>query len=344
MSRRPGFVSVAGIVVAVLLLAGVAAWTWIAGPVLFSPGQLSTLAKGRTLGGVASHAELAGNCGGCHAAPWSSQTMVDRCVTCHTGVGAQIESRTGLHGRLLGSLTSPTCRGCHTDHHGPTGALTVQDAATFPHDLTRYSLRGHRRTSKGTPFACADCHPKGLTQFDQTTCADCHTAINAAFMAQHIGSFGRNCLLCHNGRGGGDFDHNKLAFKLTGKHVGVPCDKCHAAGSLQSTQQGPRDCVACHAKDDKHQGTFGTQCGQCHTANGWPGATFDHTIFPVNHGSREQVPTCQTCHTNGVNTYTCFGCHAHTPANIVARHEGRALSDLTNCVRCHAGGAREGGD
>jgi hypothetical protein len=124
----------------------------------------------------------------------------------------------------------------------------------------------------------------------------------------------------------------------------VPCEGCHThSGSTGAPQNTPQDCYSCHAKDDKHKGTFGKDCGQCHTPAGWGNAKFDHTIFPVAHGNRGQPSTCQTCHPNGLSTYTCFGCHQHTPANIQGGHEGRALADLADCIRCHAGGRGEGG-
>jgi hypothetical protein len=347
VKSRLGFLSGTGAVVSVAVLAGLAVWTLIGGPVLFSPGALNAKAKARTLGGVASHAQLSADCGACHPAPWSSRSMADQCLACHTDVGAQIQSRTGVHGAMLAALSAPTCRGCHTEHRGTTAALTVIDASAFPHDLTGYSLRGHSRTAKGTRFACADCHPKGLATFDTATCADCHAGIDAAFMSRHEASFGRACLVCHNGSGAGagDFDHNRLAFKLTGKHAGLACTRCHPdAASLQALRNTPQACIGCHAKNDKHQGKFGRQCGQCHGTDGWAGAKFDHTIFPLDHGSQERRATCQTCHPNDVGTYTCYGCHAHTPATVQGQHEGRALADLTDCIRCHPGGRKEGGD
>lgn len=345
MNNRLGFLSGTGIIAAIVVLGGVVAWTLIAGPTLFSPGPLSAATKGRTLGGVTSHASLGANCAACHTAPWSSSTMADRCIACHSEVSTQIQNRSGLHGRLLGALTTPTCRGCHTDHRGVSASLTVVDPETFPHELTRYSLRGHERTAKGTRFVCADCHPRDLAHFDQATCAECHTSIDTGFMTKHEAAFGMECLLCHTGnRDGADFDHNKLPFKLVGKHAKVKCEQCHFnRGSAQSPQATPQDCFSCHAKDDKHKGAYGQKCEQCHSANGWPDATFDHKVFPLNHGSERQKSTCQTCHPTNVNTYTCYGCHEHTPARVRSDHEGQSLAKLANCIRCHAGG-RKGGD
>lgn len=272
--------------------------------------------------------------------------MADKCLACHAQVAGQLQSRTGLHGRLLAGRSPVTCKGCHTDHLGAAGALTVANGATFPHDLTGYSLSGHRATIAGARVTCAECHPAGLARFDQTTCTSCHESLDAAFMRKHEAAFGTHCLTCHNGRDnfGRDFNHNRFAFKLTGKHAGVACEQCHSnTGSLSDLKNTPQDCYSCHVKNDPHAGKFGTMCGQCHTPASWKGATFDHSVFPVNHGTEQQASNCQTCHPNGVSTYTCLGCHAHTPASVAAGHEGRTLAEISDCVRCHAGG-RGGGD
>jgi hypothetical protein len=345
VSDRLGFLSATGAIAAAIALLLVAAWSLIGGPVLFTPGPLNSVSKTQTLGGVTTHAQLT-RCEACHTAPWSPKTMADLCMGCHTDVADQVQSRSGLHGRLVGGTKAASCRGCHTEHHGPTGALTIADA-TFPHDLTSYSLSGHRRSPSGAKVTCAQCHPTGLAHFDQATCTDCHIALSAAFMGGHETAYGTHCVNCHDGadRYGAGFDHNGFIFQLTGKHAALACDRCHAhAQSLQDMRNAPQDCYACHAKSDNHKGAFGKQCGQCHTSAAWTGAKFDHTVFPVDHGSREQVATCQTCHPTDVSTYTCFGCHAHTQNNIQARHEGRSLAELADCIRCHVGGRREGGD
>jgi len=346
VNHRPGFVSATGIVIAVVLLLGVLAWTLAKGPVLFSSGPLNAAAKGPALGGVTNHADLAGDCGACHPAPWSSRTMADACLACHQGVGDQIKTGKGIHGGLAGMRSSPTCRGCHPEHHGANGALTVLDPQSFPHDVTGYSLSGHERTAKGARFTCADCHPKDLMSFDQAICADCHAGIDAGFMKQHEATYGKDCLPCHDGGplDGANFDHSKTSFKLTGKHAAVACDKCHPeARSLRDFQGAPQDCYSCHAEDDEHQGSFGQQCEQCHTAESWADATFDHAVFPVNHGGDEEKATCETCHPTDVKTYTCYGCHAHTEGNVRDQHEGKSIAELADCIRCHPGG-RPAGD
>jgi nitrate/TMAO reductase-like tetraheme cytochrome c subunit len=349
MNRRPDFVSPTGLVVALVVIFGVLLWTLVEGPVLFSSGPLNSAAQGKPLGGVKSHAQLTNDCGSCHPAPWSSKSMADSCLDCHTGVAGQIRAEEGLHGRLLGRLSSPTCRGCHPEHNGPDGALTVLDRDAFDHDLTGYSLRTHVRTAQGDRFTCKDCHTEDLMKFDQVVCAECHATIDAAFMERHAATYGKDCLPCHDGSGrdGADYAHDTGPFKLTGEHAEVACVDCHRdARSQADLKQTPQDCFSCHAEDDAHDGAYGRQCEDCHTAASWGDATFDHSVFPLDHGSEERRATCETCHPDGTDSYTCYGCHAHAQAKVLDQHEGRTLAELNDCASCHPGGgeADEGGD
>jgi hypothetical protein len=343
--RKPlGFMSGTGAVAAGVVIVALGAWTALQGPVLFSPGPLNAVAKSPALGGVASHAALRGDCEACHSIPWRSGTMTEKCLGCHREVAKQISSRSGLHGALVGKLKTPTCRGCHPEHHGAHGELTVVDAGSFPHAATGYSLASHNGLFKGRSLTCKDCHPKGLNEFDQTTCADCHKKIDAAFLREHEQAFGAECLACHKGGlRDGNFDHNQLPFKLTGKHKGVACKGCHKAGaSIEQLQNTPTECLACHQNDDAHKGAFGKDCGACHSTAGWDNATFEHSAFPVNHGRQERKATCKTCHPKDVTSYTCYGCHAHTPAGTLAQHREENIKDLSDCVKCHKGGKKEG--
>ena len=357
MRTRPGFLSATGIVAAIVVFVGAGAAMHLTGPAMFSPGDLNAqtsadLAPDPTatpvpLRGVTSHAQLVDDCGACHPAPWSSRTMAAACLDCHTGVGDQIAAGKGLHGRLEGMRASPTCTTCHPEHDGPYGSLTVLDEASFgaTHDITGFSLGSHRERASGGGFACADCHPDGYGRFDQAICADCHAGIDAAFMQEHEDAFGKDCLGCHDGTGAISVDHSKFAFKLTGKHAAVACDGCHeGARSLEDYRAAPQNCRACHAEDDAHDGAYGRECGSCHTAQGWDDVTFDHAVFPLDHGSEERKATCETCHPQGTDAYTCYGCHEHTQAEVLGQHEGRSLADLQDCLRCHPGGRGAEGD
>ncbi len=337
MKARLGFWSPIGILAAALALLILLGWTLIQGPVLFSPGPLNAAAKTQQLGGVSTHAELASDCGACHAEPWSAETMADRCLVCHQNVNGEMHDSAGLHGGLLNGSSNPGCRGCHTEHNGAAASLTALDLATFPHDkVGGYSLLGHERTSDGAKVGCSECHPRDLTHFDDATCADCHSNLDPDVMPQHIATFGNRCVPCHDGvdRYGSNFDHNKLTYELTGRHATVPCAECHPrVTTAQELQQTPQDCYSCHAENDKHEGAFGKDCSTCHIADDWARASFDHSNsdFPLT-GAHSKVK-CDLCHTKGVfedASTDCGVCHAEP-----GFHAAVFGAQSTQCATCH---------
>jgi hypothetical protein len=219
----------------------------------------------------------------------------------------------------------------------------VLDEAAFgdAHEATGFSLASHEETARGEAFTCADCHPRGYGRYEQRVCGACHREIDAAFMDRHEATYGRDCLACHDGSGriGADFDHGATGFPLEGRHADVPCAECHRdARSAQELQGTPPACHACHAQDDEHDGAYGRACGECHEATAWDEVTFDHSVFPLDHGSEERKAACATCHPDDVTAYSCYGCHEHTTADVLDEHEGRSLAELADCVRCHPGG------
>jgi hypothetical protein len=430
MKRGRRLVTPLAVGLVVACAAALIIWGLTQGSTMFSPGGLNAQAKtaapagaapaaaqasatGQTgsLGGVSTHAALGSDCAACHAVPFSTATMAEKCLGCHKDVQQEMATRTALHGALLANGWTGTCGGCHTEHHGAAGILTVIDPS-FPHDITGFVLRGPHQE-----MPCERCHGQDLKTFDSATCIDCHSRIDQAFMTRHIATFGSTCVPCHNGAEGAgrNFDHDRFAFKLTGKHEALPCESCHkGATTLTALQQTPQDCYSCHAKDDAHAGKFGKDCAGCHSTTDWKQATFDHSqtsfpltgahatvacdkchsggqftaissdcvschaepvfhqgafgtqstqcaschattawtpakfdlshaLFPLDHGSREQTPTCKTCHPTSLSAYTCLNCHAHSPDSVVAEHEGASLAQLRDCIRCHQGG-RGGGD
>lgn len=62
----------------------------------------------------------------------------------------------------------------------------------------------------------------------------------------------------------GNFDHARTNFPLTGRHKRVACESCHTKTLIGT----PRDCIACHKKDDVHRGRR-LDCAACHTTNRW---------------------------------------------------------------------------
>jgi hypothetical protein len=333
-SRRLGCLSATGLLAAALTLLLVLGVFLLRGGRMFSPGPLNAQASGVELGGAASHADTGGDCATCHTAPWDRTTMAQRCLDCHAAIVTDLADPTSLHGALQAQGADMDCRQCHTEHRGPAAGLTLAEMDDFPHDMTGFSLTGHGLRADGSPFNCQDCHAESLARFDVMTCDACHRQDDSAFMQAHRDDFGSACLDCHDGIDSysrANFDHSRLAFALTGRHVEVACTGCHAgARSIVDLQATPTDCYACHARDDAHDGQLGQDCAACHNTTDWQQATFDHslTAFPLT-GEHASVE-CSECHLDRVfrgTPTTCIACHVEDDA-----HDGQFGRD---CAACH---------
>jgi hypothetical protein len=326
-------------------------------------------------------------CIGCHAAKdIHAGRLGTDCAACHTPAtwtDATIDhSRTRF--ALAGKHVGAACEACHVDRHwtgiGQTcrechaavdphkGQFTADCSSchvatgwkdvTFDHATTRFALTA----AHATP-ACAACHPGGRYVDTPTTCVSCHKANDV-----HNGSFGTDCASCHSTSTWTDatFDHDKAAFKLTGSHRSVTCQKCHVGGLYKGT---PKTCAACHTKPASHTSGFGINCASCHSTKAWLPASFDHdkAAFKLT-GSHRSV-TCQKCHVGGLykgTPKTCAACHtkpaSHTSGfgiNCASCHStkawlpasfdhNKAAFKLTGahgsvtCQRCHIGGLYKG--
>lgn len=343
----PGWpVSRLSLVAVALALAAVAGAWMVRGGTIFSPAPLHAGDETvTTLGGVASHADLGGRCGACHTPPWSRETMSQRCLACHTDVQEELRDARSLHGALT---TPAACLACHTEHRGARGSLTRFEGDGLAHDQFGFSLAAHERTADGGRFTCRDCHGPDTYRFEPERCASCHREYQHAFVVQHVARWGEDCLACHDGQdrfSPGTFDHGRLRFPLTGAHEKADCAACHTrVRALAGFSDAPAACVGCHRKDDEHQGTFGDDCGACHLTATWKGARFDHR-FPLDHGGLGRI-ACKTCHEDPKNykTYTCYGCHEHSPARVRAEHAEEGIRQLDDCARCHPTGREEEGE
>ncbi len=327
------FPTFSGAIVAVATLLGITGVAFASGGQMFNPGSLNNQA-GPPLSGVASHSEIQ-QCSACHATPWGTETMADRCLQCHSDITAQLEDPTSLHSLVRFGQTDLNCRTCHTEHHGPTASLTRIPPGWDPHDQLGFSLKTHRLRMDGTPFECKDCHENGYSgPFDQLVCATCHLKVDQVFTQDHILTFWTDCQACHDGLDshGSTFDHNQVPFNLVGLHALTLCSQCHVnARNMSDLQATTQDCFACHEKDDQHLGQFGTKCGICHTAEGWgKSAQFDHNLANFKLTGLHVKVTCNACHIN--NKYKgipsdCFSCHAKDD-----KHAGQFGTD---CASCH---------
>ena len=200
--------------------------------------------------------------------------------------------------------------------------------------------------------------PSGSSRTMSDACLDCHTGVGdeiGAGKGLHgalAGAGGRlACNPCHPEHGGPDGPltvidedefralHDATGFSLTDAHASAPCAGCHeGAQGTRGYRGAPRTCYGCHAADDEHEGAYGRDCAACHSAVAWDEVTFEHDVFPLDHGEEERAPTCATCHPRTTDAYTCYRCHRHAPAVVRDQHEGRSLAKLDDCVRCHPGG------
>jgi hypothetical protein len=181
------------------------------------------------------------------------------------------------------------------------------------------------QTYQGASSTCYSCHAGDEPHSGQfgDDCAACHVVTSWQEVTfSHEGDYAVDCIACHTA--------DKPA-----RHYSGQCSACHSTSAWQPASfnhqvAGATDCVSCHF-GDRPRNHFGGQCSTCHSTNAWTPASFKHT-FPLNHGGANR--NCQLCHSNNVyTTYTCYGCHEHSAAEIQKEHEG--ISNLNNCVRCH---------
>ncbi|NWG08003.1 MAG: hypothetical protein HXY35_15105 [Chloroflexi bacterium] len=331
-NNRLGCLTGTGMIAALITALVIAGYAYAKGGLLYNPGPLNAQ-SGEMLGGVTSHAETGEECKACHTAPWESTKMEDRCADCHGGIAIQMKDVASLHGRMLHDNPNLGCRHCHPEHRGADAPLTALEGAAFPHEAVGFSLNGHQLTAGHEPFACSDCHGDDITTFDLSTCDACHREMDMVFMTAHTLSFGSDCLACHDGVDSlvTDFDHDKFSFKITGRHVGLECVKCHLdARGLDDFQMTLQDCDSCHRRDEPHDGRFGFDCAACHTTDGWTPAKFDHNLSAFKLEGEHAEVRCESCHQNGVYQGTptdCYSCHRQDD-----EHDGRFGTD---CSACH---------
>lgn len=185
-----------------------------------------------------------------------------------------------------------------------------------------------------------------------TDCMACHTLHRSerarppvAFRHDLLAAADRNeCQSCHAGQKPKDALHAKLQ---TG------CAACHSntawrPASLDHARlPAGASCASCHEKDrprDDLHAQSGVACASCHQTSDWRPATFEHAKFFRFDGNHPA--DCRTCHTDRgtFSTYTCYGCHEHSPGNIAAEHREEGIRNFDNCASCHRSGQEGEGE
>lgn len=192
------------------------------------------------------HAPL--TCASCHKGHLYQEKLATACVSCHE----KDDTHKGQEGQK--------CQECHNERSW--------NETRFDHGLTRFPLLG-----KHVSVDCKKCHATPTFKDARSDCVACHDKVDA-----HKRRLGTQCERCHNARDWKvwDFDHDaRTRFKLDGGHAGLECYACHKA-PMGKTVSASDACIACHKKDDKHDGSYGPQCGRCHETTLWktvkPGA------------------------------------------------------------------------
>jgi len=173
-------------------------------------------------------------------------------------------------------------------------------------------------------------------------CSDCHTDHTGLNPANPISKFTHelvsadvvsNCTGCHEVPS--DVKHTKYRSE---------CKSCHTTTKWSSIQNFKHDfilqtevnnCVSCHNNpgDELHNGIT-ENCSVCHSTSKWKPSTFDHSskfILDRDHNTK-----CITCHTGDkYKSYTCYGCHEHSPGKIADEHREEGINNFEDCVSCH---------
>ncbi len=274
------------------------------------------------------------NCAGCHSPVGWKQVRISEsdfdhgkthfallgkharvpCAKCHEGgnfktyMNKNLESCLTCHedfhrGQFAGRPGGGECKLCHTVEGFVPSTFELRE-----HERARFTLQGAH-----VAVPCNKCHVKIIVDGKETlrfrwesfTCASCHEDYHAGQFAEKVSKEG--CQSCHveNSWHQMEFDHAATAFPLIGKHVAVPCEKCHKQGRVDGKTTilyriEDRSCRSCHR--DYHQGQFAdatglTACGKCHTPFGWKQSTFDHNTmsrFRLT-GAHVRVK-CEKCH------------------------------------------------
>lgn len=277
------------------------------------------------------------NCAECHTTERWKTSAFDHERVAHfalLGRHAKLECASCHRGGDLKAPLPKTCIGCHSadDRHGGRFGTACDTChgndewknARFDHAKDgHWELRGaHAKVD------CHACHRADVkTTATPKDCYGCHAANDV-----HRGTMGKDCASCHDEsawRTVRQFDHDLTRFALVGLHANVACEECHQNRAYRDT---PRDCKACHQKDDAHKGSLGPECATCHNPNGWSYWQFDHgkaTKFALE-GAHAKVD-CKICHVKPATEVKlptdCASCHARSDV-----HDGRFGRD---CARCH---------
>jgi hypothetical protein len=234
-------------------------------------------------------------------------------------------------------------------------------------DLNKKCLSCHEPFGGISNSKCISCHPLASIGKDSLRAYDNKTTLPKLLF--HQGLANQECTSCHTDHKGLDpamslshFNHDALSTAVIGNCAGchnkpvdtlhqqlsASCTSCHTtkewklSGSFNHDMiQGTikNNCASCHQKpNDSFHPVSNSNCTSCHSTSKWIPSTLNHTAYfqlDKNH-----TTACLTCHTTqNYKIYTCYGCHEHSEANILQKHQEEGISNISNCVSCHRSGS-----
>jgi hypothetical protein len=142
-----------------------------------------------------------------------------------------------------------------------------------------------------------------------------------------------NCVGCHEIPSG--IKHSKYKRECKNCHITDKWTRVQNFKHEFIAENEVNNCSSCHNNpgDELHSG-ISENCSFCHGTSGWKPSSFDHSskfILDSDHNTK-----CITCHTNNkYKTYTCYGCHEHSPSKIADEHIEEGINNFEDCVTCH---------
>jgi hypothetical protein len=296
------------------------------------------------------------------------------CIDCHTSEGTHALD---LVGAKSGKPEPRDCLGCHESPHSSAFAQGTAALAGLPEGQGCVSCHAPEHTSFREPGLALTKEQHAASGFaleaphDALECGACHAGAGTPFAERFHGRAGQ-CSTCHEDPHAGQFDRGTFAgaecnacheptrfaphaftpekhaltgFELTGRHLELSCEDCHAkrTAEVERVYRGVSSkCQACH--EDAHAGFFAPflagripprhgECARCHDATKFASAAagFDHAAFTGfallgAHATSE----CTTCHEPRDEpdaTGRTFGRVADRFGSFVA---------LEDCATCHA--------
>jgi hypothetical protein len=318
-------------------------------------------------------------CSACHIDPHNGELGGD-CARCHTPVSFTITNDfTGFHDTtrfpLRGAHRTVPCTECHTNKSGMTfrGLSTACVSchlaeynatinpnhrtanipydcemchtsdpgfrAVFEHGVTRFPLTGAH-----VVLACVDCHSGQFFQSLPTDCITCHRDdFRRTTSPNHTAAgYSENCEHCHTTTAWIPATNTEThqTYPLTGAHLTITCNDCHAEGVYQGT---PSSCAACHQDDydtsvnPSHRALgLALACEDCHTTIAWAPSTFNHTSTGYVLSGAHGKTNCVLCHTAQYGQQpptACVDCHQNDYIRA-ANHQTQSFSQ--DCTECHS--------